>query len=399
MVSREYPNETGWGGIGKYTYHLAHGLTAIGHKVHVLAQSLSEDKEYLDNDVAIHRIAHKVFFPFKYKFEEFGNRLEYSYNIYNKLKKLIEKYDIDIVEGPNFSAETFVYSFYRKTPLVTRLHTHFSEVVDFCNMKKNADIKLSCLMENSTILRSDMVTCSTRRHIETISNEIGCKPQNIEIIPLGIPLPKVEKKSHKETGDDSFTVLYIGRLEKRKGAHVLAKAIPYVLEDVPETKFLIIGRDTYLTPAGNRFSGDREDSFKEKMINKITEKYLKNVNFLGFVDDEIMDNYYKTCDVFVAPSVYESFGLIYVEAMSYGKPVVGCNVGGVPEVVRDGVTGLLVPPENPVLLANAIIKILKDRNMREEMGQEARKHVEANFTRDLMSEKTIHAYQKCLGQV
>ena len=399
MVSREYPEETGWGGIGKYTYHLAHGLVEAGHKVHVLAQTLSENRDYEDRGVIVHRILHKVLFPFKYKFQEFGNRVEYSYHVYHKLKELIYKYDIDIVEGPNFSAETFAYSFNKKTPLITRLHTHFSEVVDFSNIKKNADIKLSCLMENSTILRSDMVTCSTRRHIETISNEIGCKPQNIEIIPLGITLPKLGENSQRETGNDSYTVLYIGRLEKRKGAHVLAKAIPYVLKDVPETKFLIIGRDTYLTPAGNRFSGNKEDSFKETMINEITEKYLKNVNFLGFVDDENLPRYYMTCDVFVAPSLYESFGLIYVEAMSYGKPIVGCNVGGVPEVVRNGVTGLLVPPENPVLLANAITKILKDKHMRDEMGQEARKHVEAHFTRELMTERTVHAYQRCLKSV
>lgn len=397
LVSREYPEETGWGGIGKYTYHLAHGLVTAGHKVHVISQSLSKDKEYLDDGVIVHRVSHKVIFPFKHNFREFGNRIEYSYCVYTKLKELIDTYDIDIVEGPNLSAETFVYSFFKKTPLVTRLHTHFSEVVEFCNMKRNTDKELSCLMEDSNILRSDVVTCSTQRHVKTVLNEIGCKPSHIEIIPLGIPLPEIAEESYELKDKDFFSVLYVGRLEKRKGAHILAKAIPHVLEEIPETRFLIIGRDTYLTPEGNLFSGEKKDSFKEKMINDITKKYLNNVDFLGFVEDELIPNYYKTCDLFVAPSLYESFGFIYVEAMSYGKPVIGCETGGVPEVVRNGITGILVPPEDPVLLAGAIIKILKDRQMRKEMGIEARKHVEANFIRELMTERTIQAYQKFIS--
>jgi len=394
LVSREYPGETGWGGIGRYTYHLAHGLIAAGHNVHVLAQSLSDDKEYLDNGVIVHRISHRVLFPFKYKLQEFGNRIEYSYHIYNKLKELVNRYEIDIVEGPNLSAETFIYSFFKKTPLVTRVHTHFSEVVELCNMKRTRDIKFSCLMEDSNILRSDMVTCSTQSHARTVLNEIGCKPSHVEIIPLGIPLPEIDKWAYEAKNKDSFTVLYVGRLEKRKGANILATAIPYVLKQIPETKFQIIGRDTYLTPEGTRFTGDQKDSFKEKMVRDITGKYIDRVHFLGYVDDDDLADYYRSCHVFVAPSLYESFGFIYIEAMSYGKPVIGCDVGGVPEVVRDGITGLLVPQEDPYLLAGAIIRVLKDRGMREEMGIEARKHVEANFTRELMTERTVQAYQK-----
>lgn len=80
------------------------------------------------------------------------------------------------------------------------------------------------------------------------------------------------------------------------------------------------------------------------------EKLMNHLHFLGHVETEMLERYYRCCDLFVAPSLYESFGFIYIEAMSFAKPVIGCSVGGVPEVIRDGVNGKLVPPEDPAAL-------------------------------------------------
>ncbi len=396
LVSREYPPETGWGGIGTYTHHLAHGLVNLGCEVHVITQSLDYEKEYLDGGVYVHRIVHPLFFPYKGRLNEFTLRLEYSFEIYQKLKELINKYRIDIVEAPNFSAEGFIYSLFKKTPLVTRLHTHFSEVIEFSRWPKTYDRNLSCWLEDSAILRSNLVTCSTHRHKQLIFNEIGINSKNTEIIPLGIPLPELKQVDPKDK--KSLTILYVGRLEKRKGAHILFKAIPKILQEFPETEFIIIGRDTYLNDNFISFNGKKEHSFKNKLIKSLPEKYLNNIQFLDYVDSKTLHQYYSKCDIFIAPSLYESFGFIYIEAMSYAKPVIGCGVGGIPEVVQDGVNGILVPPEDHNALAEAIIGLIKDKNLREKIGKRARRGVERDFSLNLMVERTLKAYTKLLNR-
>ena len=389
ILSREYPPDTAWGGIGTYSYNLAHGLAAVGQNVHVICQSLDVDREYEDNGVHVHRVAHKTIFPFKGGFREFLSRWEYSQSIYDKLKEVIKKHHIDIVEAPNLSAEGFIYSLHKKTPLVTRLHTHFSEVINFLGWKKNIDRRLSCWIENAVIARSDLVTCSTRAHAELVSREAGIPFEKIRIVPLGIPLPHLNGNSHTAGVP---TVLFVGRLEKRKGVHILVQAIPYVLDKIPNARFIIVGRDSFIDDASVSFSGNLKHSFKERLIAMLPEHCRKNVEFLGYVSPEDLDKYYRRCDVFAAPSLYESFGLIYVEAMSYAKPVIGCGVGGVLEVIKDGKTGILVPPEDVKRLAGALIDLLRDKQLAENIGQAAQNDVKSRFSLERMIGDTVNLY-------
>lgn len=393
LISREYPPETGWGGIGAYTFHLAQGLSGRGHQVHVIAQSFDKDKEYQDKDVFIHRVVHKTYFHGKHFLKQFALRLEYGLRVNSQVQALIKKHKIDIVEAPNFSAEAFAYSLFKRAPLVTRLHTHFSEVIDLVGWKRNLDFDLSCCLEDAAISRSDLVLCSTQRHAETISWETGMKREKIEIIPLGIPLP--DPVGH-DVKNKNPTVLFVGRLEKRKGIQTLIQAIPFILKAMPDAVFNIIGRDMFVSSDFFAFNGSIQESFKTKLLEALPPQYHSRVNFLGHVEAEVLAEHYRSCDVFVAPSLYESFGLIYIEAMAYGKPVVGCGVGGVPEVIQDGTTGLLVPPEDPDRLAGAIVRLLKEPSLREALGQRAKQYVKDRFSRDLMVERTLEAYQKVL---
>jgi hypothetical protein len=395
LISREYPTETDWGGIGNYTYNLAHGLSNLGCQVHVIAQSLDIDKDYLDGNIHVHRIAHKTIFPFKGKLREFLLRLEYSQAVYKKLKKIIKEFNIQIVETPNFSAEGFIYSLFKKTPLVIRLHTHFSEIIEFSQWVKTPDRRLSSLLEEIAILQSNLITCSTKLHAEIVFKEINLRGKNVEIIPLGVPLPEI-KENCNQRDINSPIVLFIGRLEKRKGVHILIKAIPYVLKKIPQATFNIIGRDTFLTKEAISFTGNKDESFQAQLINDIPEQYRKNVNFLGYVERDDLARYYEECDIFVAPSLYESFGLIYIEAMSYAKPVIGCGVGGVSEVIEDGISGILVPPEDYVSLAESILNLINNNALRRNMGEKARERIKNNFSDTIMAERTLAAYKKVL---
>lgn len=398
LLSREYPLESGWGGIGTYTYELAHGLAKSGHNVHVIALSLDGDKKYMDGNIHIHRLSHYDLFSFKRPFLEFAVRLEYSYRLYLKLKEIINRYNIDIVEAPNFFAEPFIYSIFKKIPLVIRLHSPYAEIIKAYGWQKTLDHTLSCSLEDFSIMRCDMVISSTDICARAMAEQLGIDYKKIEVIPLGVNIPDINELQslNSYASNGKLEVLFIGRLEYRKGVHVLMQAIPHVLEKLPNTHFTFIGRDTFLNARYSSFEGTKEESIKESLLKYFPKKYFQNIRFLGYVDKENLSDYLSSCDVFVAPSLYESFGLIYIEAMAYGKPVIGCNVGGVPEVVKDGETGILVPPENIELLAKAIISLLNDSGLRLKMGNNAREYVKNNFTREIMVEKTLAVYKKVL---
>ena len=112
----------------------------------------------------------------------------------------------------------------------------------------------------------------------------------------------------------------------------------------------------------------------------------------GALGDEEVTRYLQTADLFVAPSLYESFGLIFLEAMRWGTPVVGTRVGGIPEIVCDGESGVLVSPGNHNELASAISELLLDEQRRLTLGEKGRKRVESHFSVQLMAARTVEFY-------
>ena len=106
-----------------------------------------------------------------------------------------------------------------------------------------------------------------------------------------------------------------------------------------------------------------------------------------------MANFYEDCDIFVAPSLYESFGLVYLEAMARGKAVIGCRTGGVPEVVLDGRTGILVPPGDAAALADAILHLVNDGGLAEQLGAAGLQRYRELFTLDAMASQSLDLYR------
>ena len=156
-----------------------------------------------------------------------------------------------------------------------------------------------------------------------------------------------------------------------------------VIAHFPNVHFTLAGRD-----ANAQFQLE----FNQKHSVDITSK----VTFAGLVEQQELNTLYEHCDLFVAPSRYESFGLVYIEAMARAKPVVGCRAGGIPEVVSEGQTGLLTPPGDVSALAESICMLLGDERLRQNLGQAARKRSIELFSQEKMVEKTIELYRTIL---
>ena len=178
-------------------------------------------------------------------------------------------------------------------------------------------------------------------------------------------------------------VLYLGRLAPYKGVHFLIQAIPDVLKELPETKFLISGAMRY----------DAADL--GQLIKRL--KVGHAITFTRYVPDEDVPKLYACCDIFCYPSLWEGFGLTPAEAQACGKPVVAFNTCALPEVVENNKTGLLVEPRNVEALAEALVSLLSDDNRRWRMGLEARKMVLDMFSWDKAAEETLQIYREAIS--
>lgn len=130
----------------------------------------------------------------------------------------------------------------------------------------------------------------------------------------------------------------------------------------------------------------------------IDEGIYEHVKFAGFVKEELKPLYYKASDIFVLPSTrkHESFGIVNLEAMACGLPIVASKIGGVPDIVKDGENGLLVPPRDSEALADAIIYLLENEDVRRKMSKRGREMVK-NYSWDKIAEQYEEVYEEVLG--
>lgn len=387
FLSQEFSKDCG-GGICRYTYDIAHGLADMGCEVHVIRKSdRPNDYDSMDGKVFVHSIA-----PTDPGFLELSDdmaiskkNISYSYSVAIKLLEVIGKYGIQIVEAPLWDAESFAFSLVKSVPLVVRLETPMFKVAEIEHWPVTRDIRLANWIEGEAARRADRVIAISRNIGSMIEKQHGLKKGDISLCPLGIAYPDMDMITDQK--DHTHVALFVGRLEKRKGIETLFEAIPDIVEVIPDARFNIIGSDTASADGG---------SYKNYLLGRLDKKYHKNVHLIGYVDANRLSEYYRDCDVFVAPSLYESFGLIYIEAMAWRKPVIGCAVGGVPEVVRDGETGLLIKPDEQKELAKALIKLLSDNDLRIGMGKKGRMLVKEEFSVNKMVEHTYKIYCEAL---
>ena len=186
---------------------------------------------------------------------------------------------------------------------------------------------------------------------------------------------------------DTLTVLFVGRLEWWKGPDIVAEAIPHILRTLPNVRFTFVGSDGAWS-GGQRFSDLLQSSLPAQCLAKI--------RFLASVSHDRMPDLYRTATVVVVPSRWEGFGFVCAEAMACGRPVVASRVGGLAELIEDGVSGLLVTPEDPNALADALIRLLRDKKRRQQMGQAARRRAETMFSHRVVVPRTIDLYRQVM---
>jgi len=246
--------------------------------------------------------------------------------------------------------------------------------------------KVRSLLDRLTSRYADLVISTCEVVKETLIKRDKISPGKIRIIYNGVETPNVNVESSSVRRDlgialDAPVIGVVANLRPMKGYDTFLKAARMILDEVENARFLIVG------------GGPLEDELKALAFKL---GIWPQTIFTGFRDD--VPNLLATMDVFVLPSLWEGVPMALLEAMAMAKPVVATEVGGIPEIVIDGVTGLLVPPRDPDALAEAIIALLQDRERAEAMGQAGRERVEKYFTVERMVQKTEALYEELIGE-
>ena len=180
-------------------------------------------------------------------------------------------------------------------------------------------------------------------------------------------------------------MLFVGRLEDRKGVHVLAHAIPSIVGAVSNIQFTLLGRDC---KGVNGVS-----SMKEYIIGVLSkEGGLENVRFADPVPYDMLAEYYQLADIMVVPSLYDNSPYTCLEAMSCGVPVIGTSAGGMPEYIDDGVCGIIVSPGIHEELSGAVIRLAENSELRKTYGIAARCKALTVFRREVVAENITGLY-------
>jgi glycogen(starch) synthase len=182
-------------------------------------------------------------------------------------------------------------------------------------------------------------------------------------------------------------MLFVGRLETRKGIDILLEAALEVLPRFPDVQLDIVGNDRLPGASGRTPRAIFEADARAAAIRQ-------RVVFHGEIDDDALRGFYAACDIFVAPSRFESFGLIFVECMMYAKPVIGCRAGGMPEIIVDGETGLLAEPGDVHSLVQCITRLLQDRALGQRLGTAGRQRYEHLYAPERMARDVIAEFDR-----
>ncbi len=250
--------------------------------------------------------------------------------------------------------------------------------------------------ERSVMKTADRIVAATEAERSQLELLYGVNHEKVTIIPPGVdthhfyPIPQDEAKETVGISPEDRMALFVGRIEPLKGLDTLIRAMALVKRNCK--KFVC---PHYLVIIGGDPEGDPEDMTSEmnRLQSLCRELGLDEiVLFLGKRDQNSLPYYYSAAEVVVMPSHYESFGMVALESMACGTPVIASQVGGLAYLVRDGETGFFVPAEDPEALAAKLRLLFVNHQLRERFGNQAEEYAQ-NFNWETITSRIVDLYQ------
>jgi glycosyltransferase involved in cell wall biosynthesis len=366
-------------------------LTKLGHEVHILVKGKEDNIRQLDNRSFLCEFKGGNLHWYFSKLPLIGKQLalpirelEWSRGFYRTFKKLNKKYRYDLIESSE-TGNLFASCFEKATPLIIRLHGSTYSFEKSTTGAASFGARLDRILQRYSFKRAKGISSPSSFQKKLFEKEWN-KTAEVMVIPNPVALDDfTEPQPSNEKGPK--TIFYAGRIADVKGIWPLLKAFSQVIKRIPEVKLIMAGAP-HVSIRRNAI-----DSFLEG--HNITDK----VELPGYIQRDKIKEYYKKCSVYAVPSYYETFCISAVEAMYYGKPVVGSSGTALEEIVEDGVTGSLVPPGDDTALADALLKLVDDDELARCMGEAGCKKVSREYQPNFIAQKTVKFYEEVLASV
>lgn len=338
------------GGIPEHIYNLSQTLRSRGHYVKILTSNFNgkmlKTLPSLPDEEFTYRIGTGIIIRANKSFA----RLPIGWRLSDKVEKFFQKEKFDIIHIHGSLAPML--------PILAIRHSRSVNVITFhaSHPKDKKYLLFYPLLEpyihklHGRIAVSETARESNMHYFPSDCRVIPNAINTDLFSPLVKPLPQFSDSRPK--------ILFLGRFEPRKGLKYLLQALPLVKEKIPNV-LLIIG--------GGGILGYAYQEYIDKQVKE-------NIYFTGLLTSEEKPSYYASCDVFCAPSIgHESFGIVLLEAMASGKPVVASNIAGYRTIVEHGTHGFLCSPRSPEDIADCLIKILTNPTLAKSLGKAGRK--------------------------
>jgi len=368
MMTREFPPKTG--GIGYYVYYLSKYLSERGYKISIITRgSSSKTTKEILNGIDVYRTSFIPLFPFHiYLHGVFVNRL---------LKSMENKCDLVHMHTP------LVPPIKTTLPIITTVHSpskrarkaSYHEAFNLISLAERCQSMLIYPSIESKLFKSSNKITAVSSSVGIELEEYGLNSNEISVIGNGVdenffkPIKNIKSKENY--------VLYAGSLKAGKGLLNLINCANIVYKIKPNIKFIVCG------------SGPLLQLLKKRVK---TRNLQKQFIFLGFLGRDKLVRVYQKAAIQVIPSQHEGLPTVLLEGMSCGLPVIATNVGGINEVINSGENGFIISPNDPNAMANIIVKLLDDVDLRKRIGNAARKTIENKYTWNKIADNVIQCY-------
>jgi len=370
------------GGLETSVYNLVKELDDLGHNVSVITADVPPTGSYRMNNITVRRLP--VLFQF-YK-------APVCPTLFQALSK-IGKSDIIHVHTPPRTFSDVVLTFHKlkrnlKTPCVLSVHLYLEKAPALFKSLSNFHYMT---FSKFVFGEADRILVPTNSYKALMIKQFDILPEKIDVVPNGVDVERFNPgrfdkwAARKKYGVFSQKiVLFIGRLDRQgieqKGIVYYLKAASIVIQKFKDVKFVIAGG-----------GGNKQVDYIKHLAKKLG--ILDHIKFIIRFPAEETPLIYSMADIFVLPSLFESFGISLIEAMAMEKPVISTKIRGVKDVVKENETGLLVPPMNAGMLAEEIFQLLHDEKLAMKLGKNGRRYVKTTFDWKKIAKKVVHIYE------
>ncbi|MEC7724219.1 MAG: glycosyltransferase [Planctomycetota bacterium] len=392
VFSYEYPPETGFGGIGTYSYYQSRALAKLGHDVHVFAGATENGLTHTERDgLKITRIKREGWFHGALEslrqrrawWSE--NRLKTSYGAFEAFVHEHEKAPFDFIEAPECGADSLMTSTLLQVPTAIKFHSPARLIMNIYDTPR-IDREVCSFVEQLGINQAEVLTSCSSFLADEVATKMG-EQKPIHVIPNGIDVEMFDRDDgidiYEKFGipKDKKLIFFANRMEERKGVHILKEMVERTLKEYPDIAFVFGGRDLFGWMENRILPWVKDNGLQDRFF------------YLGQLDLPTVRACLKAAHIFLIPSLWENCPYSCIEAMTAGRAIVSSDCGGMPELIRHRENGLLAKNGDPDSFVEALKELIEDEDLADACGRNARAEVEDRLTDVKIAQRSVDVYQ------